>query len=178
MIKLGSAASFVAVSSFGKGDQITLLASHTASDTIDTTMIASHLKNVGIYANAAAQKADITQITNFHSNSDILKVGIAGSSTAPHIGNSVDLSGWSVSTGGFATKAGSTYSSFLASVASSTTFKTNDVLAYNDGTNTYLAIGDHAAAAGGLTEHIIELVGVHSATALGSVGGANTIHLA
>jgi len=177
VIKLGSGASYLAVSSFTKGDQITLLSSHTASDTIDTTLIASHLKNVGTYTNAGAQQTDITQITNFHSNSDILKVGIAGGSTAPHIGNTGDLSGtgWSV-TGGFATKSGSTLTAFLSSVASSTTFAANDVLAYKDGTNTYIVVGDHTTGTA-LGEHIIELVGVSTATALGAAGSSTTIHL-
>ncbi len=175
VITLGSVTSYLAVSSAVQGDIVTLLASHTAADTIDTTLIASHVAGVGgLYVSAAAQKADITQITNFHTNSDILKVGIAGV-TAPHIGTSSDITGWTVSDG-FATKTGSTYSSFLASVAASTTFKANDVLAYNDGTNTYIAVGDHAAGIA-LGEHIIELVGVHTATALGGAGGATTIHM-
>jgi len=178
VIKLGSGTSYLAASSFSKGDQITLLSSHTASDTIDTTLIASHVAGVGgQYASATAQRADITQITNFHLNSDILKVGIAGGSTAPHIGNAGDLSGtgWNVSAGGFVSKSGSNLSAFLSSVASSTTFAANDVLAYKDGTNTYIVVGDHTAGTA-LGEHLIELVGVSNATALGATG-TNTIHL-
>jgi len=182
VIKLGSGTSYIAVSSFDKGDLITLLASHTAADTLDTTLIASHIAGVGgQYASAAAQKADITQITNFHTNSDILKVGIGGA-IAPHNGTAADLTGpghaWTV-TNGFVTKAGLTgatgLSAFLADVAASTTFAANDVLAYNDGANTYIAVGDLTNTVRG--EHIVELVGVHSATALGIAGGARTIHL-
>ena len=40
----------------------------------------------------------------------------------------------------------------------------------------YIAVGDHAAGIA-LGEHIIELVGVHTATALGGAGGATTIHM-
>jgi len=182
VIKLGSGTSYIAVSSFDKGDLITLLASHTAADTLDTTLIASHIAGVGgQYASAAAQKADITQITNFHTNSDILKVGIGGA-IAPQNGIASDLTGhaWTV-TNGFVTKAGLTgatgLTAFLADVAASTTFAANDMLAYNDGVNTYIAIGDHVAGTA-RGEHIVELVGLHTATALGIAGGVNTIHIA
>jgi len=181
VIKLGSGASYIAVSSFVKGDIITLLASHTASDTIDTTLIATHIAGAGgQYANAAAQKADITQITNFNTNNDILKVGIGG--VAPHNGTASDLTGhaWTV-TNGIVTKSGLTgatgLTAFLADVAASTTFAANDVLAYSDGANTYIAIGDHVSGTA-RGEHIVELVGVHTAIALGVAGGVNTIHLA
>ena len=182
VIKLGSGTSYITVSSFDKGDLITLLASHTAADTLDTTLIASHIAGVGgQYASAAAQKADITQITNFHTNSDILKVGIGGA-IAPQNGIASDLTGhaWTV-TNGFVTKAGLTgatgLTAFLADVAASTTFAANDMLAYNDGVNTYIAIGDHVAGTA-RGEHIVELVGLHTATALGIAGGVNTIHIA
>ena len=180
LIKLGSGTSYLAVSSVGTGDIITLLSGHKTSDTIDTTLIASAIAATA-YTSAAAQQADITQIKNFHTNSDILKVGIGGVNT-PQNGTSSDVTGhaWTV-TNGFVTGTGLTgatgLKAFLADVASSTTFAANDVLAYNDGTNTYLAIGDHTAGTV-LGEHIIELVGLHTATVLGSVGGANTIHLA
>ena len=180
VIKLGSGATYLAVSSFVKGDIITLLASHTASDTIDTTLIGTHIAGAGgQYANAAAQKADITQITNFNTNNDILKVGIGG--VAPHNGTASDLTGhaWTV-TNGIVTKSGlagaTGLNAFLADVAASTTFAANDVLAFNDGTNTYIAIGDHVSGTA-RGEHIVELVGVHTATALGVAGGVNTIHL-
>ena len=176
VITLGSGTSYLAVSSVVKGDKITLLSGHTTTDTIDTTLIAGHVASIGgQYGSASAQQADITQISNFNTSTDILKVGISGNTTL-HNGTSADLTGWTVSNG-FATKVGSTYSSFLADVAASKTFVANDVLAYNDGANTYIAVGDHAAGSA-LGEHIIELVGVHSATALGSVGGASTIHFA
>ncbi len=182
VITLGSGISYLAVSSFVTGDQITLLATHTVSDTIDTTMISKHVAGVGgQYTNAAAQQADITKVTNFHTNSDILKVGIGGA-TAPHNGIASDLTGhsWTV-TNGFVTKAGLTgaagLTAFLADVATSTTFAANDLLAYNDGANTYIAISDHVAGTA-RGEHIVELVGVHTATALGIAGGVNTIHIA
>ena len=181
VIKFGSGQSYLAVSSFIKGDQITLLAGHTVTDTIDTTLIGVHVAGVGgQYTNAAAQKADITQITNFHTNSDILKVGFSG--IAPHNGTASDLNGhqWTVRNG-LVTGAGLTgatgLTAFLADVASSTTFAANDMLAYNDGVNTYIAIGDHVAGTA-RGEHIVELVGLHTATALGIAGGVNTIHIA
>ncbi|MCX6178740.1 MAG: hypothetical protein NT163_05135, partial [Chlorobiales bacterium] len=178
VITLGSGTSYLAVSSVVTGDKITLLAGHTATDTIDTTLIASSIAGTP-YTTAAAQKADITQITNFNTNSDILKIGEGIS--VPQNGTSTDLTGhtWLV-TNGFVTSSGMTgaagLSAFLADVAASTSFAANDVLAYNDGTNTYIAVGDHAA--GTLRgENIIELVGLHAATDLGNAGGANTIDI-
>ena len=188
VIKLGSNNNYLAASSAVKGDIITLLANHTTdTNTIDTTLIASAIA-AKPYSSAAAQKADITQIINF--GWDVLTVGIAGDGIAPHIGSASDLggSGWSVSSGGFVTKVGSTpatgLTAFLASVASSKTFTANDVLAYNDGANTYIVAGDHTAGTA-LGEHIIELVGVHTATTIGitthlgiHTGGTSTIDIA
>jgi len=181
VIKLGSGTCYLAVSSAVTGDKITLLASHTVTDTIDTTLISSAIF-LKPYTSAAAQKADITQITNFYTNSDVLSVGsLFNAGTLPPNGTSTDLTGhtWTVHNG-FVTAAGLTgatgLTAFLADVASSTTFATNDVLAYNDGANTYIAIGDYGAGKA-FGENIIELVGLHTATALGNTGGATTIDI-
>ena len=180
VILLGSGKSYLAVSSAAIGDKITLLAGHTAVDTIDTTLISSVIAAIP-FSSAAAQQADITQITNFNTKSDILKVGIFGN-TAPHIGTASDLTGhaWSV-TNGFVSKTGLTgatgLTAFLADVASSKTFTANDVLAYTDGTNTYIATADHAAGTA-LGENIIELVSVHTPAALSNAGGASMINIA
>jgi len=180
VIKLGVGTSSLAVSSVAIGDKITLLPGHTAVDTLDTTLIASAIAAMP-YSSAAAQQADITQITNFNTRSDILKVGIGGV-TLPLNGISTDLTGhaWTV-TNGVVTGTGLTgatgLSAFLADVASTKTFAANDVLAFTDGTNTYIATGDHAAGTA-LGENIIELVGVHTATSLGNNGGTSTIDIA
>lgn len=174
VVKLGSGTSYLAVSSAVIGDKITLLPSHTAVDTLDTNLIASTIAKTA-YTSAAAQQADITQITNFNTNHDMLGINSRNGSASDLIGHT-----WTV-TNGFVTGTGLTgatgLTAFLEDVAASKTFIAMDRLAYTDGTNTYIAIADHAAGTA-LGEHIIELVGVHTATALGGAGGAHTIWIA
>lgn len=184
VIKLGSGTSFVAMQyggATGTGDTITLLAGHTKVDTIDSTKIAVGV-NGAAYGSAAAQQTAVTKIANFNTSasaSDILKIGNA-TSGAVAIGTAADINTGGTHTytasNGFVASSGVTATQFLADVAASTAHTSGDVIAFNDGTNTWVVSFDFAATA--LKEHVIELVGVNTATTLATAAGANTIQLA
>ena len=83
-------------------------------------------------------------------------------------------SGWTVTTG-IATKSGATVADFIAAIASETGAVA--AAAFSDGVNTWVGHGDGAAATTS-SDHMVELVGLHTATVLvNGVFSATTIAL-
>ena len=83
-------------------------------------------------------------------------------------------SGWTV-TAGIATKSGATVADFIAAIASETGAVA--AAAFSDGVNTWVGHGDGAAATTS-SDHMVELVGLHTATVLvNGVFSATTIAL-
>jgi len=179
-------------------DSIVLLAGHTAVDTIDFSEYDGYI--IGFpFSSVAAQDTAITKITNFNTGltaSDILMFGTGNTFRWDNVnqqdvpavaipGSVADIntngSGhvWANAGAGFVTMTGATASTFLSDVYTSQAFTAGHVIAFNDGVNTYVAIFD-SNTYNLLTgfDHVIELVGVHTATAVGLAAGANTIHIA
>jgi hypothetical protein len=196
LIKLGTGTTTLVISAGAlaatgetAGDQIILAPGHTNVDTIDSTLITTALQTGNDpYANAAEATAGMTIITNFNIGAvaganDVLKFTIGG--TGPAIGSAAtDLTGgtltWTVNAGGFATASGATPALFIHdAVAGAVNVVSDDgygeAVAYTDGTNTYVALFDDSATG---SVHIVELVGVNTATALGTAAAANTIVIA
>jgi hypothetical protein len=179
-IKLGSGASFLAehgVADGNTGDVVILLAGHTALNVIDTT---DDLNPT--YSTAANEIMAMTTVTNFNLSpavapfGDVLKMGIDFPPVT--VGSATDIGGtWTNVAGhaGFVT--GGTAAQFEAAVWNAGTRGSDHVIAYTDGTNTYVAIFDLIGGNG--ESHIIELVGVHTAAGLSLDGTlANSIHIA
>ena len=184
-IKLGSGPSFLAehaVADGNTGDVVILLAGHTALNVIDTTADLT-LR----YSTAANEIMAMTTVTNFNLSpavapfGDVLKMGVTGDSAV--VGSATDIGGtWTNVAGqaGFVT--GGTAAQFEAAVWNAQTAGTTTrghVIAYTDGTNTYVAYFSGLAIFGNGNSHIIELVGVHTAAGLSLDGTlANSIHIA
>ncbi|WP_031596916.1 hypothetical protein [Ferrovum myxofaciens] len=157
------------VSATATGNTDTLLAGHTAIDTINTTA------HYGVaYGSAGALTTAMDQISNFNigaTASDILKMG----GTTAAVGASADLGGgvWTVTNGIATTSGTNTAAAFIAAVYA-TAGTAGDVVAYTNGTNTYVAAMNGTAH----DAYVVELVGVHTATAVGTAAAANTIHIA
>jgi hypothetical protein len=134
----------------------------------------------------------MSKITNFNlvgtsfTSGDILKVGVGGVG-AEAVGTATDintnpandvwhtvLNSASV-TIGFVT--GGSLTQFLTDVATATAaHTTGDTIAYTDGTNTYVAYMTGPAHG---QDQVVELVGVHTATALSLAASATgQIHIA
>lgn len=108
------------------------------------------------------------KVSNFQmvaTNGDLL--GFAGTTllTSAQLGT-----GWTVSTG-IATKTGATVADFIAAAAASTTA---GVVAFSDGTDTYVAYSDGTAATT-TSDQVVELVGLIGATSVSTTVGANVI---
>jgi hypothetical protein len=152
IIKGGSVATSITA---GKGaDVITLLAGHTAVQSL-------------VYAAGDSTQTSMDQITNFNAaaSGDTLGLGTTLLSAAQ-----LSSSGWTV-TGGIATKTGATVADFLVAA---TTSGSAGVVAFSDGTNTYVVASEGTAAT---TDTVVELVGV-TGVALTSTALTAGIHLA
>ena len=86
--------------------------------------------------------------------------------------NSAQLGGGFTVTTGIATAAGATLASFLAAA---TTSMTAGVVAFNNGTDTYVVASDGLAS--GAADTVVELVGITNATAVGGAAAATMIHI-
>jgi hypothetical protein len=181
-VKLGSGTTYFAehaVAASATGDTITLLAGHTAVDTIDSTATS----NAAATYTVAQQNQAMSKITNFNlvgtsfTSGDILKIGI----TSEAVGTATDINAnaahdvWTNvgTTTGFVS--GGSLTQFLTDVSTGA-HTAHDTIAYTDGTNTYVA---HMTGAGAGQEQVVELVGVHTATALSLAASATgQIHIA
>jgi hypothetical protein len=169
IIKTGSGTTSITDTASATGNTVTLLSGHTKVDTINTS---ADWNPASAYSSATALTNAIDKISNFNTGataSDILKMG----GTAA-VGVTADLGGtWTVTKGIATTTGTNTATAFIAAVQAATG-TASDVVAYSDGTNTYVANFDGSAG----KAYIVELVGVHSATAVSTSAGANTIHIA
>jgi len=184
IVKLGSGTSTLVqqeTALTSNGDTITLLAGHTKVDTIDSTYLTT-LVNANAHASAAEQQNAITKIYNFNTSlaaSDVLKVGLAAANAV--VGSMSDLNTsaghvYANAGAGFVTSSGVTAAQFLADVALSSAETAGHVYAFNDGTNTWVVSVDKTNTV--LAEHVIELMGVNTATTLSLTAAANAIHIA
>ena len=137
-------------------DTITLLSGHTKVDTFQTTSIDS------------TGTSTIDHVTNFALNQDVLKIAGAGVAQGTELGATAGTG--IVATGSFANAA-----AFIAAANALTTGAVGDNVAWSDGSNTYVAEWTAAAAN---SVHIVELVGVTSATAISTTAGAGHILIA
>ncbi|MBU6994215.1 beta strand repeat-containing protein [Ferrovum myxofaciens] len=169
IISTGSGTTSITDIASATGNTDTLLAGHTAIDTINTT---ANLAPGTAYT-ATTLTAAMDQISNFNigaTASDILKMD--GGTKA--VGVTADLGGtWTVTNGIATTSGTNTAAAFIAAVDAAVG-TAGDVVAYTNGTNTYVAAMDALAG----KAYVVELVGVHTATAVGITAAANTIHIA
>lgn len=181
VIKTGSGTTILVTAQSTTGDTVTLLSGHTKVDTIDATKEVTYLQTTGNdFGSSAAMQTAMVQVSNFNSSasaSDVLKVGTAGGNVV--VGSATDINTGATHTytasNGFVSSSGVTAAQFLADIYASTGGSAGHVIAFTDGTNTYVAtVG--AGHAGGAD--VVELVGVSSATHLGTAAAANTIHIA
>ena len=108
------------------------------------------------------------KVSNFQmvaTNGDLLNFAGTTLLTSAQLGT-----GWTVSTG-IATKTGATVADFIAAAAASTTA---GVVAFSDGTDTYVAYSDGTAATT-TSDQVVELVGLIGATSVSTTVGANVI---
>lgn len=153
-------------------------------DTISSAALASTIKGGAgadlITLAANAQTLDYTTanqttttaydlVSTFGVNSDIIDIAGTALLTAAQLGTS----GWTVGTG-FATKTGATLSDFITAFSTSLTA---GAVAFNDGANTYVAYSDGTGAVT-TSDQIVQLTGISTATAIATVGAANTIIIA
>lgn len=146
----------------GKGaDSITLgTAANTTGDVI----------NVATAGDSTTTAYDaVTAFSMSAATADILKLG----STTLLSAGATDLgAGWSITTG-VATKTGSALSDFITAFSTSTSA---GVVAYSDGTDTYVGYSDGAASAA--NDVLVKLVGINTATAVSTSAGATNIQIA
>ncbi|KXW58054.1 hypothetical protein FEMY_14050 [Ferrovum myxofaciens] len=170
IISTGSGTTSITDTASATGNTDTLLAGHTAIDTINTT---ANLPPAATTYTATTLTAAMDQISNFNigaTASDILKMD----NGTKAVGVSADLGGtWTVTNGIATTSGTNTAAAFIAAVDAATG-TAGDVVAYTNGTNTYVAAMDGVVG----KAYVVELVGVHTATAVGITAAANTIHIA
>jgi hypothetical protein len=188
-VKLGSGTTYFAESAVTNvmvGDNITLLAGHTAIDTLDSTATTNAMQNAA-YGSSTNDINAMSIVTNFNlgnntiGSGDVLKMGVTteavGSATDigtvnGHLYTNVGTGTGIVSGGGVTTAA-----QFLADVtATTTTATTGDVVATVIGGNTYVAEFNWTGHANSVV--LVELVGV-AATSVSLTGGTTgQIHIA
>lgn len=137
-------------------DTITLVAADGAAQTLKYDV-----------ANQSTTTA-FDKVSNFQmvaTNGDLLDFAGTTLLTSAQLGT-----GWTVSTG-IATKTGATVADFIAAAAASTTA---GVVAFSDGTDTYVAYSDGTAATT-TSDQVVELVGLIGATSVSTTVGANVI---
>jgi hypothetical protein len=168
------------------GDNITLLAGHTAIDTLDSTATTNAMQNAA-YGSSTNDINAMSIVTNFNlgnntiGSGDVLKMGV----TTEAVGSATDIgtvNGHAYSTpvtgSGIVVGTGvTTAAQFLADVtATTTTATTGDVVATVIGGNTYVAEFNWTGHANSVV--LVELVGV-AATSVSLTGGTTgQIHIA
>lgn len=152
IIKVGDAGGTVTA---GKGaDVVTLLAAHASATNL-------------VYAAGDSTQTSMDLVSNFNVAGTVAdKLTFTGGTTTNLTSGQLGASGWTVSSG-VATKTGATLADFLAAA---TTASAAGVVAFDDGTNTYVVSSEGTSAT---TDSVVELVGVTGVTALGTGAAAN-----
>lgn len=138
----------------GLGDTVSFGAGNGVVDTLASNIL-----------NASTTQFD--HVSNFALNQDVLTTN---GGPALVQGTGADLAGVSVSNGIVLSSTYANATAFITAVEASATAGVGDTVAWSDGSNTYVA---EWSAAGANSAHIVELVGVTGATAIGGAGAGN-----
>jgi hypothetical protein len=155
-IAIGSSASLALLNGSGGADTFTLGSTHSGVNAITVS-----------FGESVQTAKDV--IVNFGMSATVSDTLAFGTTT---VLTEAQLGGGFTVVNGIATQVGSTLATFLAAATTSATL---GVVAYRSGADTYVVASDGLAS--GNVDSVVDLVGVVTATSVGTTAGVGQIHI-